>query len=100
MKHINVFSFARFQAILAGLIGIACGVLYSFGGLIVDVLVTMGWLISDQTPGLSYGTILAFGALVGMPILFMIGGFLMGIVEAILYNLLSKRLGTIGFDFK
>lgn len=41
-------------------LGLACGVLYSVGGLVYDLL----------TIGLNWGTAMAFGALVGMPALF------------------------------
>lgn len=100
IKKIGVFSFARFQAALGGLIGILCGILYSFGGLIIDATVTIGWINSTETPGLSYGTILAFGALIGMPILFSIAGFVIGIAEAILYNLSAKWFGGMNLDFE
>ncbi len=49
-------------------LGFACGVVYSVGGLIVDAFTT----------GLNRGTALAFGALVGMPILFGAAGFTAG----------------------
>lgn len=76
------------------------GVLYSFGGLIVDILVSIGWITSSETPGLSYGTILALGELIGMPVLFAIGGFVAGIVEAILFNLFSKWFIGLKLDFE
>ena len=53
-------------------LGLACGVLYSFGGLVVDLL----------TIGLNWGTAMAFGALVGMPIIFGTFGFLCGALIA------------------
>jgi len=53
---------ARWMAYL----GLVCGVLYSVGGLVVDML----------TIGLNWGTAMAFGALVGMPVVFGTFGFL------------------------
>ncbi|MDX1420694.1 MAG: hypothetical protein R3181_12060 [Rubricoccaceae bacterium] len=49
-------------------LGLACGVVYSVGGLIHDAFTT----------GLNTGTALAFGALVGMPLLFGGAGFVTG----------------------
>ena len=46
IKRIKVFQLAKFQAILLTLIGLICGVLYSFGGLIIDTLVSAGILSS------------------------------------------------------
>lgn len=100
IKKIGILSFAKFQAVLGVLIGLVCGILYSFGGLIIDAIVTIGWMTSTETPGLSYGTVLAFGALIGMPIIFAGAGFLLGIVEAILYNIFAKWFGGLKIDFK
>jgi len=100
IKKIGKLSFAKFQAFLAALIGLVCGILYSFGGLIIDTLVTLGWITSTETPGLSYGTVLAFGALIGMPIIFAIVGFISGIVTAILYNFYAKWFGGVRIDFE
>ena len=54
--------------------GLACGVLYSVGGLIIDL----------RTVGLNLGSALAFLALPGMPLLFGLAGFLAGAAFAIL----------------
>lgn len=83
------------------LVGMVCGIIYSIGGLIIDALVTIGLLSSESlsSPGLSYGTILAFGALVGMPVIFASIGFLVGIVEAVLYNLFARWFGGLKLNF-
>ena len=49
-------------------VGLGCGMLYSFGGVVVDML----------TIGLNWGTAMAFGALVGMPVVFGAFGFVCG----------------------
>lgn len=96
IKKLHVFAFAWFQALLTGLLGVICGVLYSFGGLVIDVLVSLGWLSPEKmgTPGLSHGTLLAFGALVGMPVLFFVAGFALGVLEALLYNVVARWAPT------
>lgn len=87
-------SFAKFQATLFALLGLLAGVLYSVGGFAIDLFVSVGWIVSSETPGLSYGTILAFGALVGMPVISAAVGFVTGLIEATLYNLFAKRFGS------
>ena len=67
---INVLSLAKVHALTAGFLGLIAGILYSFGGLLIDALVSLDWITSSETPGLSYGTVLAFGALIGMPMIF------------------------------
>jgi hypothetical protein len=61
--------FAKWSAYL----GLVCGVLYSFGGVVVDLL----------TMGLNLGTVMAFGALVGMPAVFGGFGFFLGTLVAL-----------------
>ncbi|MDH3699238.1 MAG: hypothetical protein OER83_05400 [Flavobacteriaceae bacterium] len=100
MKKINklqIFPFALFQGILTGLLGLVCGILYSIGGFLIDAVVSLGWVSGEywETPGLSYGTLLAFGALIGMPLIFAAVGFVAGIVEAVLFNLLVRRFGGV-----
>ena len=56
--------------------GLACGVLYSVGGFFYDLF----------TVGLNGGTALAFMALVGMPALFGVAGFLAGLLAALVVN--------------
>ena len=72
--------FARWGAYL----GLVCGVLYSFGGVVVDLL----------TIGLNWGTVLAFGALVGMPVIFGTFGFFFGALIA----LIAEGVGTATRD--
>jgi len=94
---IRIFSFASVTTFLFGLVGIFCGVLYSFGGLIIDILVSLEILSAEamSTPGLSYGTILAFGALIGMPVIFSCFGFLLGLAVATIYNIFRFILNPL-----
>ena len=99
LEAIKVLPFAKFQAILMSFLGLFTGFLYSFGGFFFDVLVSLKWMQSAETPGLSSGTFLAFGALVGMPIIFAFCGFFAGIIEAILYNYFTKIFGGFKINF-
>ena len=90
--NIGVFSVAARQAALMAIIGLVAGFLYSFGGAAVDVLVTTGVITSTSTPGLSYGTALAFMALIGMPFFFAVFGFATGSIGAFLYGLIAGRV--------
>jgi hypothetical protein len=70
----------------AAYLGLACGVLYSVGGLVVDML----------TIGLNWGTAMAFMALVGMPVLFGTFGFLCGALGALVAGGVVAVLDSIG----
>ena len=83
LRNIKVFSLAKFQAVLMAPVGLVAGILYSFGGAIYDVL---------TTGSVNLGTALAFLALIGMPIVFATFGFIVGLIEAFLYNLFARGL--------
>lgn len=97
ISKLGILSFARFQAIILGLIGLLLGVLYSVGGLLVDALVSANLLdpVAMSTSGLSMGTAMAFGALIGMPVILAVIGFGSGIIQAIVFNLFAKRFGGV-----
>lgn len=94
--------FAKLNTIIFGAVGVILGVIYSIGGLFVDLFVTLGLASATYwgTPGLSFGTILALQALIGMPAIFAGLGFVVGIIGAILYNLIAWMFGGIETDFK
>ena len=74
----------------------------SFGGLIVDTLVTFNLtdpIIWENTPGLSKGTALAFIAIVVIPIYFGGIGFLLGLVGGFLFNKLKHPFKNMDIDF-
>ncbi|NNF00592.1 MAG: hypothetical protein HKN25_16355 [Pyrinomonadaceae bacterium] len=88
LKRIKVLSLAKFQAVLMLYVGLCAGILYSFGGFFYDLF----------TIGLNWGTLLAFGALVGMPAIFAVFGFVLGIIEAIVFNFFARWFGGIELD--
>ena len=58
--------------VVGALVGLGLGVVYAFGGLLIDLF----------TIGLNPGTWMAFGALIGMPVLFGGAGIVVGAVAA------------------
>ena len=60
VKKNRLFSIAKLQAVTIAIVGLIAGILYSVGGAIYDVLVSIGWITSASTPGGGYGTALAF----------------------------------------
>ena len=80
VNKIDIFLCAKLQGIIAGLIGLFCGVIYA----------TIGTIIDLSTIGLNAGTALAYLAIIGMPIFFAVFGYVTGLVSAALYNCCSK----------
>ena len=85
ITHIGVLFSATLTAVLMAGVGLVAGVLYSGIGFFVDLF----------GPGLNFGTVLAFGALIGMPLIFAVGGFFAGAIGALVYNLFAGWLGGI-----
>jgi len=100
IRKINLLPFLKFQTTMGGLFGLMLGVFYALGGLILDTLVSANWITHSDTSGLSYGTLLAFGALIGMPIIFAVIGLMVGIFEALAFNILSKWVSFLTINFE
>lgn len=100
LNRIGVRSAARFSVAGGVVLGLIAGIIYSFGGAIIDILVSAGWVTSDETPGLSSGTALAFGALLGMPVIGGVTGFVAGAFGAWLYNLVASRVGGVKINLQ
>lgn len=56
INRLNIISYATFQATIVAGLGLVLGVVYAFGGLILDILVTLDWVPPTETPGLSLGS--------------------------------------------
>lgn len=56
----------------------------------MDSLVSIGWVVSDETSGLGYGTLLAFLALLGMPVIGLVVGFVWGFAESGMYVIFAR----------
>lgn len=91
LNKINAFSLAKFQAILLAPVGLITGIIYSFGGLIYDII---------TTGTVNLGTALAFFALLGMPVIFAGFGFILDLLEALIYNLFTNRFIRIDLDLE
>jgi|GEM_PF-1082931 len=89
----EIFSYAELLFILFAALGFVAGVFYAFGGLVIDTLLTIGWVAPETfgTTGLGWGTVLAFGALIGMPLLFGVSGWGIGFIIAFIVRLRMKK---------
>lgn len=83
LEKVDLFSLATPFAIAMTALGLIAGLLYAVLGAIYDALVGQ----------LGFGTILAFFALIGMPLIFGIAGFLAGLIGAFLNNIVVDRFG-------
>jgi predicted exporter len=90
LKRIGVIFSAKLFGILMAIAGMIAGVLYSVGGFLYELF----------TGTLNSGTILAFGALIGMPLIFAATGVIGGAIFAPIYNLIARKTGGIQADLE
>lgn len=88
LRRIGVLFLAKLQAVIMAAAGLLAGIIYSFGGFIYEL----------STGSLNWGTALAFGALIGMPLLFALFGFVAGAIGAVIYNLIAKWINGVEVD--
>lgn len=98
MPKLRLIRIIKLHLILGLLLGLCFGIVYSLGGMIIDSLVSLNLIVSKETSGLSIGTLLAFGALLGMPLIGAILGTCLGVIEFIIYSVFSKWL--VKFDLR
>lgn len=80
----------KFHAFTGAFIGLLLGIIYSFGGIIVDL---------QRFGSLNWGTLLAFLSLIGMPILFALFGVFLAMIQAIIFNYVAPKFRGINIDF-
>lgn len=78
--RLGAVSLARLLALMMASLGFIVGVVYSVGGFLFEL----------GTGTLNSGTVLAFLALLGMPLLFALTGCVAGLILAPLYNLWAR----------
>ena len=89
LTGLGVLFTAKLLGVAMTVAGLIAGILYAFGGALYELF----------TGTLNTGTLLAFEALIGMPIIFGSIGLVAGAVSAVLYNFAAKFLGGIEMDF-
>lgn len=91
LRKVGVVFLAKLLAVVMMFFGLVAGVIYSVGGAIYDILVT---------GSVNRGTALAFLALLGMPALFAVAGFIAGAIGAPIYNCWAIKFGGIALDIE
>jgi len=90
LRRVGVLSVGKICGILGAMIGFILGVIYAF------VFVVAG-AISGELP---FGGIFGIFAVISFPIMYGIIGFVGGIIEAFLYNLVAGWIGGIELHFE
>ena len=87
IKRIDVRSSSKVHAGVMGLFGLIAGVLYFIAGL-------LGFLFSGAIEGLIFGIL----SLIFAPIIYILMGFVVGALVALVYNLVANKFGGIKIE--
>ena len=95
VRRIGVFSVAKIGAILYAAIGLLIGLCFAA----VFSILPMAARPDQGMPGW-LGSMFGVGAIVFMPIMYGIGGFVGGAISATLYNLFAGMVGGVEVEFE
>lgn len=95
IKRVNPVSAAKIGGVLYGLLGLVIGACISVFALLFSGAMAA---MSDAPGGQMYGMLFGAGAVVIMPILYGVIGFVMTLISAALYNIASKITGGVEIE--
>ena len=92
IKKIGVLSLGKISAVLYAIIGLIFGVFMAFVSL-------AGAAFSQSTTGM-FGMVFGVGAIVLLPIFYGVMGFVVGLLTALLYNLIANWIGGLELEIE
>ena len=99
IRRFGVISLAKMYGLLMFIFGLIIGIIY--GLLIIIVGATMAAAGGgNATMGGASSAAVGIGAMIGIPIIYGILGFVMGAIGALIYNALSGIIGGVKFDLE
>ena len=98
IRRIDVLSLAKVLGVLYAMLGLVFGLLFSFFSLMGAAI---GAGMQDAgAEGTVFSLLFGVGAVVAMPILYGIMGFVGGLLTALFYNLTAGFVGGIRLDLE
>src|SRR4029077_19013388 len=91
IKRIGPVSCARISGTLYALFGL-------IGGAFISLFALAGGMTSNRAGGAMFGAIMGVGAIVMMPIIYGLIGFVVTLVSAWLYNIVAGLVGGVEID--
>jgi hypothetical protein len=95
IRRIGVLSLAKISAALHGAIGLILGVFFALASVLGGAI---GQAARDAAVPQIVAMLFGFGAIVFMPILYAIMGFLIGVVSAFVFNLVARLAGGLELE--
>jgi hypothetical protein len=98
IRKLGVLSFAKMQGVMGLVIGLIIGVIY---GLIIIAYALLGASMLNGNSSLAVGgggVVIGIVAMVGIPIMYGIIGFIGGAIGALIYNLFAGMVGGVEIE--
>ncbi len=96
LRRIGVVSCAKMMTMLYALLGLVVGIFFSLFGLLGMAAGLAGG--REGAPGAAIGAIFGIGAIIFMPIVYGLLGFIGGLLMAWLYNFVARLAGGIELE--
>lgn len=97
IRAIPVLPFSMMLGLISAAIGLIIGIIYALlFGAIMSSIPTTNEILNTSFFKLLFGV----GAIILMPIIGFIGGFIQGVIVTVLYNFLAPIIGGIKLRFK
>jgi len=92
IKKIDPFTVGKVFGVMYGILGLLFGAIFSCISLIG------GAAASDVMGDAAVGILFGVGAIITMPILYAVMGFIVGIISSVIYNLVAGWIGGIEME--
>lgn len=89
IKRVNPMSAAKIQGVLGLIVGLIAGI-------IMAIFASLLGPLQKASVGPAFGA----GAIIFLPVMYGIGGFIAGLIGGCLYNLVAKWVGGIELDLE
>ena len=101
IKRFSVFSVAKMQSLLMGVIGLIIGVIYGLIFIFLGAAVSLvGTRVDEPNLGGVPSIVIGVAFMIGMPIFYAILGFIVGCIWALIYNGAAGIVGGIKFELE
>jgi hypothetical protein len=94
LRKIDVLSMAKIYGVIAAIAGFVVGIIVAFMSLFFGSLAAA----AGQVPVFPFAGVIGAVAIIVLPIVYGIVGFILGAVSAFLYNIIAARIGGIHID--
>jgi hypothetical protein len=99
IRRFGVISVAKMHGLLMFIFGLIIGILYGLFFIVFGAAMSAAGGSDARVGGVS-SIVAGIGFMIGVPILYGVLGFIMGIIGALIYNALSGIIGGIKFELE